>query len=318
MTEVVVLGATGQIGAALVPALRARCGADAVLAVGHRRPPPPSLGDGPFARVDVTDREAVRTLLSQHAPRAVYHLAALLSAVGEERPDVAWRVNMEGLRAVLDACREHEGVRLFWPSSIAVFGPDAPREQTPQDAPTRPTTMYGVTKVAGELLAAYYRRRFGLDVRGLRFPGLVSSETVPGGGTTDYAVAIFHAALREGRYRCFVRADTVLPMVYMPDAVRAALELMDADASALRHLAYNLGAMRFSAGELADAIAARVPGFACTYEPDFRQAIADGWPATLDDAAARRDWGWREGFDLDAMVEDMLTRLRPSSTPPPA
>lgn len=307
----IVFGATGQIGAALVPALRRRHGGAPVIAVGHQKDPPRSLGAGPYEVLDVTDAAAVRTLLLRHRPGAVYHLAALLSAVGEEHPERAWRVNVDGLRNVLEACREVEGVRLFWPSSIAVFGPDAPKDGTPEDAPTRPTTMYGITKVTGEMLCRYARDRYGVDVRGLRYPGVVSSETAPGGGTTDWAVAMFHGALSGGRYTCFVREDTAMPMIYVADCVRAAIELMDADRGSLeRGIGYNLAALTFSPRELASSIAKRVDGFECRYEPDFRQAIADGWPRTLDDTSARREWGWSERVGLESMVDLMLEGLR--------
>ena len=313
MAAILVTGANGQIGSELTGALRTRHGADRVIASAHR---PPTAGSpvpssGPFEILDVTDRPAVDALFQRRRIETVYHLAALLSAVGEQDPQQAWAVNMGGLYNVLEAARTHGVRQVFWPSSIAAFGPDTPRDQTPQDTLMRPTTIYGVAKVAGELLCDYYARRYGLDVRGVRYPGVISSETPPGGGTTDYAVAIFHAALGTGRYTCFVRADTALPMIYMPDCIRAALDLMAADASALRHRnGFNLAAMSFSAGALADEIAKHVPGFVCAYTPDARQAIADSWPRTLDDSAARQEWGWSPRFGLAEMTADMLARLR--------
>jgi len=220
-------------------------------------------------------------------------------------------VNIEGLRNLLEAARRQGVNRMFWPSSIAAFGPDSPRVLTPQDTIMHPATIYGITKIAGELLCDYYFQRFGLDVRGVRYPGVISSEALPGGGTTDYAVEMFYAALREGHYTCFVREDTVLPMIYMPDCIRAALDLMDAELSDLRHHnAFNVAAMSFSAGELAAAIRAHLPHFACRFEPDRRQQIADSWPRSLDDSAARGEWGWQPQFDLATMVADMLKRLR--------
>ncbi len=312
MKTILVTGACGQIGTDLTGVLRRLHGENTVLATSGGRPPADSvLGTGPFDVLDVTDGEAVDRLVRRSHPDAIYHLAARLSAVGETDPQRAWLVNMGGLYNILEAARAHDVRQLFWPSSIAVFGPDTPRERTPQDTVMRPTTIYGVSKVAGELLCDYYVRRYGLDVRGVRYPGVISSEAPPGGGTTDYAVEMFHAALSSGRYTCFVREDTVLPMIYMPDCLKAALDLMAAESLALQHHnAFNLAAMRFSAGDLAQAITRHVPHFTCTFEPDERQAIADSWPRSLDDTAARREWGWRPDFDLPRMTADMLGRLR--------
>jgi nucleoside-diphosphate-sugar epimerase len=238
-------------------------------------------------------------------------LAAILSAKGEQNPSLCWEVNIGGTLHVLDAAHESGVERVLIPTSIAVFGPESPRDHTPQDTIIRPRTMYGITKVTGELLGEYYGRWKDLDVRGVRYPGIISSETLPGGGTTDYAVEIFYAAVQRGRYECFVRADTTLPMMYMPDAIRAIMELADADRTCLHHpTSYNLAAMSFSAGELANAIRRHIPEFVCTYAPDHRQAIADGWPRSIDDRAARTDWGWKPAFDLDTLVADMLTKLR--------
>jgi nucleoside-diphosphate-sugar epimerase len=289
-----------------VPELVRRHGAANVLASGRR--PPASCADA--VRLDVTDPAAVEDLVRQGRIEAIYHLAARLSAVGERDPAETWRTNVEGLRNVLEAARA-AGARVFWPSSIAVFGAGAPRDAVPQDTVLRPSTMYGVTKVAGELLADYYVGRHRVDVRGVRYPGIVSSAALPGGGTTDYAVEMFHAALSGRTYTAFVREDCVLPMMYMPDCIEAALRLMDADPARLVHRnGFNVAAMSFSAGELAQTIRARVPGFACRFEPDERQAIADSWPRSLDDAAARAQWGWRPEFDLERMVADMLAKLR--------
>ncbi|MCR4392168.1 MAG: NAD-dependent epimerase/dehydratase family protein [Candidatus Acetothermia bacterium] len=308
---ILVTGATGQIGSELTLALRERYGREQVVAAGHRRTPPePLRSSGPFVTLDVTDRAQVEEVVRKYKTEVVYHLAAVLSASGERDPKLAWRVNMEGLYNVLEAARAHGIRQVFWPSSIAVFGPRTPRDLTPQDTVLSPTTMYGVTKVAGELLCEYYARRYGLDVRGLRFPGIISSETPPGGGTTDYAVEMFYAAVKGEPYTCFVRPDTTLPMMYMPDCLRAALELMDADPSRLRYRMYNITGMSFSAGELAAEIKKPMPSFICTYAPDFRQAIADSWPRSIDDSAAREDWGWEPKYDLAAMVEDMLGALR--------
>jgi len=310
--RILVTGAVGQIGSELTLALRELHGADNVVAAGHRTPPKPALADsGPFVRIDVTSREQIVEAVKQHRITTVYHLAAILSAVGEAKPELAWRVNIEGLRNVLDVARDGNLEKVFVPSSIAVFGPDTPRDPAPQDTVLRPQTMYGVTKVAGELLAGYYARRYGVDVRGLRYPGIISSETPPGGGTTDYAVAIFYEAILTGRYTCFVREDTVLPMMYMPDCIKATIDLMGADRARLRHATeFNVGAMSFSAGELSAEIRRHIPEFECTFMPDARQQIADSWPQTVDDRAAREEWGWKPAFDLAAMTEDMLSRLR--------
>ncbi|MEZ5557789.1 MAG: NAD-dependent epimerase/dehydratase family protein [Pseudomonadales bacterium] len=314
MAKFLVTGAFGQIGTELTQALRARHGTAAVVASGRRlsgHESNPACTD-PVAVLDVTDPAAVRNVLATHDVDVVYHLAARLSAVGEQDPALTWRVNMEGLRNVLEAARARPGTRVFWPSSIAAFGPETPRDAVPQDTVMRPTTMYGVTKVAGELLADYYQRRYGVDVRGVRFPGVISSQSLPGGGTTDYAVEIFYAALTSGRYTAFVRADTVLPMIYMPDCIRAARMLMDAEPARLRHRnGFNIAAMSFSAGELADAIRERLPGFRCEFVPDERQAIADSWPRSIDDRAAREEWDWAPEYDLTRMTDDMLTQLGP-------
>ena len=312
VNRILVTGAVGQIGSELTLALRELHGADNVVAAGHRTPPKPALADsGPFVRIDVTSREQIVEAVKQHRITTVYHLAAILSAVGEAKPELAWRVNIEGLRNVLDVARDGNLEKVFVPSSIAVFGPDTPRDPAPQDTVLRPQTMYGVTKVAGELLAGYYAHRYGVDVRGLRYPGIISSETPPGGGTTDYAVAIFYEAILTGRYTCFVREDTVLPMMYMPDCIKATIDLMGADRARLRHATeFNVGAMSFSAGELSAEIRRHIPEFECTFMPDARQQIADSWPQTVDDRAAREEWGWKPAFDLAAMTEDMLSRLR--------
>jgi nucleoside-diphosphate-sugar epimerase len=241
----------------------------------------------------------------------VYHMAAVLSAVGEEKPQVAWDVNMNGLYNLLEVARGRGLARLFCPSSIAVFGPETPQENTPQETILRPTTMYGVSKVAGELLCDYYVRRYGVDVRGVRYPGIISSETLPGGGTTDYAVAIFYEAISSQRYTCFVREDTILPMMYMPDCIKGSIDLMEAEFSQLKHHAdFNMASMSFSAGELADEIKKHIPEFSCEFEPDHRQAIADSWPRSIDDRAAREEWGWQPNYDLEAMTVDMLDTLR--------
>jgi len=311
MKRILVTGAVGQIGSELTVELRRRYGAANVVATGHRTKPSSDLCDGgPFEYVDVSRRETVDPVVEKHNIDTIYHMAAILSAAGEEKPHLAWDVNISGLYNILEIARERQLTRVFCPSSIAVFGPETPRDQTPQETILRPTTMYGVTKVAGELLCDYYVRRFGVDVRGVRYPGIISSETLPGGGTTDYAVAIFYEAVAHRRYTCFVREDTVLPMMYMPDCIKGTIDLMESDFSRLRHHAdFNMAAISFSAGELAAEIKKHIPEFECEYKPDFRQAIADSWPKSIDDSAAREEWGWKPAYDLAGMTKDMLVRL---------
>lgn len=307
LTRVLVTGAAGQIGTALVPALREAYGEEAVLATDLRKPADET---GPFALLDCTDVEAVRARIAAHRPTLVFHLAALLSAVGEHRPQMAFEVNLGGLFNLLEAAREQK-FALFTPSSIAAFGPSTPQDNTPQDTIQRPTTMYGVTKAAGELLCDYYHTRFGVDTRGVRYPGIIS-DTTPGGGTTDYAVEIFFGAVEHGRYTSFLDRGTQLDMMYMPDAVRAAMELMEADPSRLVHRnAFNVTAMQLTPEGLAAAIRRHLPDFELAFDPDpLRQAIADSWPRSLDDSAARAEWDWRPRFDLDTMTADLLDRVR--------
>ncbi|HZR11413.1 MAG TPA: NAD-dependent epimerase/dehydratase family protein [Myxococcales bacterium] len=312
MKKILVTGAVGQIGSELTLALRAKFGGDAVVASDVRMPTDPALRDGgPFEFVDCMDPHHLTRVMQIHQVDAIYHLAALLSAVGELRPLQAWQLNVNGLVNVLEAARQYK-CALFFPSSIGAFGPDTPRRRTPQVTIQRPTTMYGVTKVVGEMLCEDYHRRFGMDTRGLRFPGLISYQTEPGGGTTDYAVDIFHQALQHGVYTCYLRADTRLPMMYMPDAIRAMIEVMEAEPARLSHRnAYNLGALDFTPAELAEAIKKRIPRFEMEYAVDpRRQAIADSWPQTLDDGAARAEWRWAPRYGLDAMVDDMLLKLK--------
>jgi nucleoside-diphosphate-sugar epimerase len=308
--RILITGAGGQIGSELTLALRQKHGGDQVIASDIRPLPPALCSNGPTEFLDVTDREALAALVRQYQVSAIYHMAAILSATGEERPFLAWDVNISGLNNVLGVARELGVKQIYHPSSIAAFGPETPKENTPQQTILRPTTMYGITKVASELLGAYYNQRYGLDVRGIRYPGVISSETPPGGGTTDYAVEIFYEAIRTGRYTCFVREDTVLPMIYMPDCIRATLMLMDANPTRLKHAAdYNLAGLSFSVGQLADEISKHIPHFKCTFRPDFRQQIADSWPRTIDDSPARQEWDWTPQYDLATMVADMIEKL---------
>jgi len=309
--RILVTGAVGQIGSELTLALRERYGAENVIATGRRTEPSPALLDsGPFYYIDVTERASLEVVVKKHDVNCIVHMAAILSATGEQNPGLCWNVNMDGTLNVLQCALDHEMVQVLMPSSIAAFGPGTPLENTPQETVLKPTTMYGVTKVAGELVCDYYVNKYGLDVRGLRYPGIISAETLPGGGTTDYAVAIYYDAIKHGKYTCFVREDTRLPMMYMPDCLKATLDLMTAPFGQLKHHSdFNVGSMSFSAGQLAAEIAKHVPGFECIYEPDFRQAIADSWPSSIDDTAAREEWGWSPSYDLASMTNDMLDKL---------
>lgn len=306
MRRILVTGALGQIGSELVPALRQAHGAENVIASDVRM----DRSGGLHEHVDCLQAAEIREVVRRHNVGTIYHLAAILSAVGEDKPQAAWTVNMGGLFNVLEVARQYD-CAVFFPSSIGAFGPTTPQERTPQVTVQRPTTIYGVTKVSGELLCDYYHGRFGLDTRGLRLPGLISHTAPPGGGTTDYAVEIFHHAVRYRRYSCFLAPDTRLDMMYMPDAIRAMIELMAADTDGLDYRnAYNVTAMSFTPQELAQEIARHLPGFEIDYHVDpVRQAIADSWPRSLDDSAARLEWGWRPRFDLEAMCADMIARL---------
>ena len=261
--------------------------------------------------MDVLDPESIDSIVTRYNIDTVFHMAVILSAVGEKNPQAAWDVNMNGSLNILESGLKHKMVRIIIPSSIAVWGKGVPLENTPQTCCLKPTTIYGVTKVCGELIADYYVQRFGLDVRGLRYPGIISHETLPGGGTTDYAVAIYYEAINNGKYTCFVNADTRLPMMYMPDAIDATIQLAQADFSDLNHHAdFNLSAMSFSVSELADSIKKHIPNFEILYEPDYRQQIADSWPNSIDDSSAREEWGWKHKWDLDTMTEDMIKNLK--------
>lgn len=311
MNRILVTGASGQIGSDLVRLLRRRHGGESVVALDVSHPPASNgiVKDGPFEEADVRDSSALARIIEEYEVDVVYHLASLLSATGERHPDRTWDVNVNGLKHVLDLARERE-FRVFWPSSIAVFGPTTPTFKAPQATVLDPGTIYGVTKRSGELLCQYYHQRFGVDVRSLRYPGLISHTTKPGGGTTDYAVDMFYAAVEDTSYTCFLRPDTRLPMMYMPDALQATLDLMNAPGDALTvRSSYNVMSFNFTPEELAQAIQEHQPTFSVRYEPDDRQDIADTWPEAVDDSPAREEWGWEPEYDLDAMVEDMLTHL---------
>lgn len=309
MPRILVIGSVGQIGAELVPYLRSLYGRDNVIAGYHTKPPTGKLLDGPVEKVDVTSRESIEQAIKKYDVTEVYNLAALLSAAGERNPQLAWQVNMIGHYNVLELAREYR-FRVFWPSSIAVFGPTTPKYNTPQSTIIEPITMYGITKYAGELLARYYVYKYDLDIRGVRWPGIISSEALPGGGTTDYAVEIFYHAVEGKPYKCYLREDTMLPMMYMPDVIKSVIDLMRADRSKLKlFVGYNVTAFSFTPRQLVEEIRKYIPDFKVTYEPDFRQKIADSWPKTIDDSVAREEWGWRPEWTFEAMVRDMLLRI---------
>ena len=311
MKRILVTGATGQIGSELVPALRKRYGSGNVIATGHKTQPDKELLEGGlFFSIDVRDFNSIEKVVREFRVDTIYHLAALLSSAAEKDPQLAWDVNMNGLRNILEAARKFD-CSVFFPSSIGAFGPSTPADNTPQDTIQRPTTIYGITKVTGELLCDYYFHKFGVDTRGLRFPGLISYKTQPHGGTTDYAVEIFYAAIKEKRYECFLKKGTRLDMMYMPDAIRAAIELMEADPSRLIHRnAFNVTAMSLAPEDIYAEIKKHIPDFTMTYNIDpMRQAIADSWPHRMDDSAARKEWGWMPEYDLATMTKEMIERL---------
>jgi nucleoside-diphosphate-sugar epimerase len=308
--RILIIGANGQIGTELATELAKLHGNDAVITSDLS--PQGRVPTLKHEMLDVTDAGALATIVKRHKITQIYHLAAALSANGEKHPMWAWDLNMKGLLNVLELARHEKLDKIFWPSSIAAFGPNTPAVDTPQTTVMDPTTVYGISKLAGERWCAWYHAKHGVDVRSLRYPGLISWKTPPGGGTTDYAVEIFHSALKEGRYTCFLKEDQALPMMYMPDALRATIELMNAPADAVRQRgSYNLAGVSFTPKQIAASIRRRIPGFTMDCVPDFRQAIAASWPQRIDDTHAQADWGWKLQYDLDAMVDDMLANLGP-------
>ena len=311
MKTILVTGAVGQIGSELTMALREKYGNDTIIATGHTsKPSEKLLNSGPFQFINCLDITTVEEVVTKNNVNTIYHLAALLSVVAEERPQLAWDVNMNGLYNVLEVAREHN-CAVFTPSSIGAFGLSTPLDNTPQDTIQRPNTMYGVTKVAGELLCDYYYKRFGVDTRGLRYPGIISYETLPGGGTTDYAVEIFYEAIKNKKYTCFLKQGTYLDMMYMPDAINSAINLMEADPANLIHRnAFNVTAMSIDPEDIANEIKKIIPDFTMDYKVDpIRQAIADSWPNNMDDSAASEEWGWKPEYNLEAMTKDMIEKL---------
>jgi nucleoside-diphosphate-sugar epimerase len=310
MKKVLVIGAGGQIGTELVIELRKRFGNQQVIAADVKEECSDVLKDGPYVKMDVLDKDFVTTFIKEEKPTDVYLLAALLSATAEKHPEFAWRLNMEGLFTILDLAKEGFIQKIFWPSSIAVFGPTTPRDFTPQYTVMEPTTVYGISKLAGERWCEYYFNKFGVDVRSIRYPGLISYTSLPGGGTTDYAVDIFYHAKKTNSYTSFLNEESALPMMYMEDAIRATIELMEAPKENVKiRSSYNLAGISFTPKQLGNAIANQKDGFTMQYAPDFRQAIADSWPKSIDDSSAQNDWGWKMKYDLTEMVKTMLENV---------
>ena len=309
--KILVIGASGQIGVELTLALRKIYGNANVVASDLREENELLKGTGPYVSMDVMNKEMLHVQVIRQNITQIYHLAAILSATGEKNPNLAWHLNMQGLLNVLEIAHEEKLQKVYWPSSIAVFGPTSPKKNCPQQTIIEPTTVYGISKYAGEFWCNYYYNRYGVDVRSTRYPGLVSYKSEPGGGTTDYAVEIFHDALESGEYECFLKKDTYLPMMYMPDAIRSTIELMEVPANKISiRTSYNISGMSFSPEEIATEIKKHLPSFKVSYKPDYRQTIAESWPQSIDDAVARKDWGWKPEYDLARMTLDMLQNLK--------
>ncbi len=308
--KILVIGASGQIGVELTQALRKMYGNANVVASDLREENDLLRGTGPYVSLDVMNKEMLHVQVIRQNITQIYLLAAILSATGEKNPGLAWHLNMQGLLNVLDIAREEKLQKVYWPSSIAVFGPTSPKENCPQQTIIEPITVYGISKYAGEFWCNYFNRRFGVDVRSIRYPGLISYKSAPGGGTTDYAIEIFHEALEHKKYKCFLKEDTYLPMMYMPDAIRATIELMEAPADKIKiRTSYNVSAISFSPSEIGAEIKKHIRDFEINYSPDYRQAIADSWPRSIDDSMARADWGWKHEYDLKKITSDMLENL---------
>jgi len=309
--KILVIGASGQIGVELTQALRKIYGNSNVVASDLREENELLKGTGPYVSLDVMNKEMLHVQVIRQNITQIYLLAAILSATGEKNPGLAWHLNMQGLLNVLDIAREEKLQKVYWPSSIAVFGPSSPKQHCPQQTIIEPITVYGISKFAGEFWCNYFHRRFGVDIRSLRYPGLISYKSAPGGGTTDYAIEIFYEAVEHKKYKCFLKEDTYLPMMYMPDAIRATIELMEAPADRITvRTAYNISAISFSPSEISAEIRKHIPDFQVNYSPDYRQQIADSWPQSIDDQIARSDWGWKPEYDLEKITNDMLQNLK--------
>ncbi|HTS42757.1 MAG TPA: NAD-dependent epimerase/dehydratase family protein [Puia sp.] len=309
--KILVIGASGQIGVELTQALRKIYGNSNVVASDLREENELLKGTGPYVSLDVMNKEMLHVQVIRQNITQIYLLAAILSATGEKNPGLAWHLNMQGLLNVLDIAREEKLQKVYWPSSIAVFGPSSPKQHCPQQTIIEPITVYGISKFAGEFWCNYFHRRFGVDIRSLRYPGLISYKSAPGGGTTDYAIEIFYEAVEHKKYKCFLKEDTYLPMMYMPDAIRATIELMEAPADRITvRTAYNISAISFSPSEISAEIRKHIPDFQVNYSPDYRQQIADSWPQSIDDHIARSDWGWKPEYDLEKITNDMLQNLK--------
>ncbi|MEG1498682.1 MAG: NAD-dependent epimerase/dehydratase family protein [Bacteroidales bacterium] len=306
--RILLTGSFGQIGSELTCALRKIYGGENVIATDLSTKVSEKIKNGgPYEQLDVLDGKKLAELIDKYQIDGIFHLAAILSAVGEKRPELAWNINMQGTINVYNVAKEKGIKRIFAPSSMAAFGPTTPFDQTPQDTVLQPTTMYGITKVACELLGKYYIDKYGMDIRGVRYPGVISNETLPGGGTTDYAVQIYYDAITQGKYECFLSENSMLPMMYMPDCLKATLDLFQADKQCLKHNTdFNIAAFSVTPKQVYESIKKYLPNFTIEYKPDFRQAIADSWPNSIDDSCARAEWGWKPAFDLDAMTQDML------------
>lgn len=312
--KILVVGASGQIGVELTLALRKIYGNANVVASDLREENELLKGSGPYVPLDIMNKEMLHVQVIRQNVTQIYLLAAILSATGEKNPNLAWSLNMQGLLNVLDIAKEEQVRKVYWPSSIAVFGPTSPKKNCPQQTIIEPTTVYGISKYAGEFWCNYYHHRYGVDVRSLRYPGLISYKSGPGGGTTDYAIEIFQEAVEEKKYTCFLKKDTFLPMMYMPDAIRATVELMEAPVENISvRTSYNISSMSFSPEELGTEIKKYIPDFSIDYQPDYRQAIAESWPQSIDDSVARKDWGWKPEYDLSRMAEDMIKNIRQTS-----
>ena len=311
MSRKLIIGSSGQIGTELVLKLREICGKDNVVAADIKKPIDEVFYGGPYEEIDVLDKNRIKEVVLKYKIDEVYILAALLSATAEKKPDLAWRLNMEGLFNVLELAKEKVIKKIFWPSSIAVFGPTTPNKNTPQHTTMEPTTVYGISKLAGERWCEYFFNKYDIDVRSIRYPGLISYKSLPGGGTTDYAIEIFHHAIKHNNYVCFLEKNRALPMMYMDDAIRATIELMEADKEKISiRSSYNVGGISFTPFEIAEEIAKSVPNFDISYSPDFRNEIAKTWPSHINDQVARKDWGWKPNVDLDQMCQTMLKQLK--------